>query len=116
MQGEVYARGNTYTCRVEVAPGSEPNNGRTTDIPPGDFQQVSSSWCDGSNHTSSFNGVAREPRPHRPQGSLPGGGRERSTVPSRCPAAPNFNNRPNHEPFGFIVRVVVTSVQGSGRR
>ena len=55
-QGDVYARGGTYTCRVEVAPGSEPNNGRTTDIPPGDFQQVSSSWCDGRNHTSAFSG------------------------------------------------------------
>ena len=48
MRGEVYARGSAYTCRVEVAPGSEPNNGSTTDIPPGDFKLVSSAWCDGS--------------------------------------------------------------------
>ena len=31
--GEIYARGGTYACRVEGAPGSEPNNGRTTDSP-----------------------------------------------------------------------------------
>ena len=38
VRGDVYARGSAYTCRVEVAPGSEPNNGSTTDIPAGRLQ------------------------------------------------------------------------------
>ena len=38
VRGDVYARGSAYTCRVEVAPGSEPNNASTTDIPAGDFK------------------------------------------------------------------------------
>jgi hypothetical protein len=32
---------------VLVAPGSEPNNGLTSDVAPGDFQAVASSWCNG---------------------------------------------------------------------
>jgi subtilase family protein len=112
IRGEVYARGATYTCRVEVAPGSEPNNGRTTDIPPGDFKQVTSSWCNGSNHSSSFDGVLAsldlaDLRSRFPVATGSFNGPEPTVAP------PNFNNRPNQEPFGFVVRVVITSVQGA---
>jgi hypothetical protein len=112
IRGEVYARGGTYTCRVEVAPGSEPNNGRTTDIPPGDFQTISSGWCNGSNHTAPFSGViatvdlnALKARFPATAGSFNG--------PEPIPGPPNFNNRPNQEPFGFVVRLVATRVQGA---
>jgi hypothetical protein len=110
VRGQVYARGHTYSCKVYVAPGSEPNNGLTTDAPPGDLQQISSNWCDGANHSSSFDGLlasidiaqlkARFPAD---TGSFNG--------KDATPGPPNFNNRPNNEPFGFTVRVIVTSVQ-----
>src|SRR5205085_1742206 len=57
VQGLVYARGNAYTCKVYVAPGSEPNNGLASDTPAGDFHQVASSWCDGSTHSAQFQGA-----------------------------------------------------------
>ena len=112
VRGDVYARGSGYTCRVEVAPGSEPNNGSTTDIPAGDFKVVSSAWCDGSTHTSEFSGAlatldlddlkARFPAT---AGAFNG--------PEPNPGPPNFNGRPNTEPYGFVVRVVVTNTAGA---
>ena len=110
VRGHVYARGHTYSCKVYVAPGSEPNNNLTTDIPGGDFEQVSSSWCDGSNHSSSFDGsLANLDIAHLktrfPADTLDFNGKDAT------PGPPNFNNRPNNEPFGFVVRVIVTSVQ-----
>jgi FG-GAP repeat protein len=113
VQGEVFARGNYYSCRVEVAPGSEPNNGRTTDIPPGDFKRVSSNWCDGTLRTSSFEGVLADLDLQDLKSRFP------STAgnfngPEPVPGPPNFNGRPNHEPYGFVVRVVVeTAAFGS---
>ena len=111
IRGQVYARGHTYNCKVYVAPGSEPNNNLTTDLPPGDFQQISSSWCDGSNHSSSFDGSLANIdiaalKARFPADTLNFNGKDAS------PGPPNFNNRPNNEPFGFVVRVIVTSVQG----
>ena len=112
LDGYVNARG-PYTCRVEVAPGGEPNNGLTGDSPPGDFQAVASSWCDGSTvHTSSFNGQLAAL-------SL-------SDLASRFPAtAGSFNGRepglgvqtsngrPNTMPYAFTVRVAVTTAGSS---
>jgi Subtilase family len=110
IRGQVYARGHSYSCKVFVAPGSEPNNGLVTDTPPGDFEQVSSNWCDGSSHSASFDGslanidIAHlKSRFPADTGSFNG--------KDATPGPPNFNNRPNNEPFGFVVRVVVTSVQ-----
>jgi hypothetical protein len=111
VRGQVYARGHTYSCAVYVAPGSEPNNNLTTDLPPGDFEQVSSSWCDGSTQSSSFDGsLASIDIAHLksrfPADTLSFNGKDAS------PGPPNFNNRPNNEPFGFVVRVIVTTVEG----
>ncbi len=110
VSGDVYARGNAYTCRVYVAPGSEPNNGMTTDIPPGDFEAVQSTWCDGTPRTTAFSGglgvistAALKARFPADTGAF--NGRDAS------PGPPNFNNRPNNEPFGFTVKVVVSSEQ-----
>jgi hypothetical protein len=111
IEGQVYARGSSYSCTVLVAPGSEPNNGLTSDVPPGDFQAVSSSWCNGSSHTSPFDGTLAQLniadlKSRFPASNLNFDGREPP------PAAPNFNNRPNQEPFGFTVKVVVTASPG----
>ena len=110
VRGAVHARGAGYTCRVEVAPGSEPNNGSTTDIPAGDFKLVSSDWCDGTTRTSAFDGALAtldladlKSRFPPSAGTFDG--------PEPAPGPPNFNGRPNHEPYGFVVRVVVTSEQ-----
>jgi hypothetical protein len=110
VRGQVFARNSAYTCRVEVAPGSEPNNGRTTDTPPGDFQQVSSAWCDGTSRTNAFDGVLATVDLNQLEARFPAtaGG---FNGPEPSPGPPNFNNRPNTEPFGFVVRVVVTSTQ-----
>jgi uncharacterized repeat protein (TIGR01451 family) len=111
IDGHVFARGTPYTCRVEVAPGSEPNNGLTTDIPPGDFKVVSSSWCDGTQHTSTFDGTLatldlNDLKSRFPASNLSFNG------PEPVPGPPNFNGRPNTEPFGFTVRVVATASVG----
>jgi hypothetical protein len=110
VHGQVYARGHAYSCKVFVAPGSEPNNGLTTDLPPGDFQQVSSNWCDGGTHSASFDGslanidIAQlKARFPATTGAFNG--------PEPPPGPPNFNGRPNTEPYGFTVRVIATSVQ-----
>jgi hypothetical protein len=107
IEGQVYARGHNYSCKVYVAPGSEPNNGFTA---PGDFTQVSSSWCDGSNHSSARDGSLgtiniAELKARFPADTLSFNGKDAT------PGPPNFNNRPNNEPFGFTVRVIVTSLQ-----
>jgi hypothetical protein len=111
VRGHVYARGHTYNCRVYVAPGSEPNNSLTTDSPPGDFEQVSSNWCDGSNHSAAFDGsLANLDIAHLktrfPADTLNFDGKDAT------PGPPNFNNRPNNEPFGFTVMVLVESNHG----
>jgi hypothetical protein len=112
VRGQVYARGNTYTCRVEVAPGSEPNNGRTTDVPPGDFQPVSSDWCNGTNRSTEFSGLLATLDLSQVKALFPTTSGS-FNGPEPTPSAPNFNNRPNQEPYGFVVRVVVTETQGS---
>jgi subtilase family protein/FG-GAP repeat protein len=111
IRGQVYARGHAYSCKVYVAPGSEPNNGLATDLPPGDFQPVSSNWCDGGTHSSSFDGSLASIdigvlKARFPADANNFDGREPP------PGPPNLNGRPNTEPYGFTVRVIVTSVQG----
>jgi uncharacterized repeat protein (TIGR01451 family) len=118
IEGQVFAREASYSCTVLVAPGSEPNNNLSTDIPPGDFQAVPAapeSPCDGSpGHTEAFDGTLAHVEISSlltglqfrfPPGTL-FNGREPP------PAAPNFNNRPNQEPYGFTVKVVVTASPG----
>ncbi|MFL5886664.1 MAG: S8 family serine peptidase, partial [Thermoleophilaceae bacterium] len=116
VKGHVGGSGNGYTCVVEAAPGSEPDNSSTADG--GDFQKLSSSWCDGSTaHSGDFDGTLA---------SI-----DVSALKARFPAGTNFNgpdeppltdvhggptkqnNRPGQEPFGFTVRVVVTAKQGA---
>ena len=111
VSGHVYARGEAYTCQVEVAPGSYPNNG---EVPAGDFSPVSSTECDGvTPRSDAYDGVL--------------GTVDVATLKARFPAnatgfdgrepgigtAQTSNGRPNIEPYGFVVRVVVTK-SGAG--
>ena len=110
VRGQVYARGHAYSCKVYVAPGSEPNNGFATDLPAGDFEQVPSSWCDGGTHSAAFDGsLATIDIAHLKTLFPATAGNFDGAEPP--PGPPNFNGRPNTEPYGFTVRVIVTSVQ-----
>ena len=113
VRGDVHARGNAYTCRVEVAPGSEPNNGSTTDIPAGRLQGRQLRLVRRLHPHERVQRRPCHPRPQRPQdhASPPTAGAFNGPEPS--PGPPNFNGRPNTEPYGFVVRVVATTTLGS---
>lgn len=103
VRGDVGARGRSYTCRVEVAPGSQPNNAE-------DFAAVESQWCDGSERSEGFGGVigtvdiaALKARFPATAGSFDG--RESGALPAL------HSRRPNSEPYGFTVRVLVETVE-----
>jgi hypothetical protein len=111
VSGHTFARGSSYTCRVEVAPGSEPNN----DL---DFAQVTSSWCDGKTaHTGSFDGTLANVDIAALKARFPVGTSFDGAQPTAASSA-NHNNRPAGEPNGFTVRLVVTSgkLVGQDRR
>jgi hypothetical protein len=105
--GYVNAR-RAYTCRVDVAPGAQPDNARTTDRPAGDFEQVTSSWCDGRTpRTTAFSGTLAEVDTARLRGRFP-------PLPQGFTGNENgglvqtSNGRPNTLPYAFTVRVVVS--------
>ena len=90
-------------------PASSPNNGRTTDIPPGDFQPCRHGWCDGSTHTSAVRRRARDRSTSSDlQVPLPARRPELQRARAAAPSPPNDNGRPNTAPHGFVVKLVVT--------
>ncbi|HEU4979227.1 MAG TPA: FG-GAP-like repeat-containing protein [Solirubrobacteraceae bacterium] len=112
VTAQLDARGAAYTCSVEVAPGSYPNNDTTANG--GDFAPVDSAWCDGTTaHRERFDGASplayvdiAKLRAMFPltagdfDGREPGIGTTQET-----------GGRPDIEPYGFTIRVVATSVQ-----
>jgi hypothetical protein len=109
ISGDVGARSEDYTCTVEVAPGSEPNN---DPAPAGDFVKVASNWCDGATTRSHpFAGVLAQINITDLKSKFPPN--TNFAGPEATPGAPNFNNRPNAETYGFTVRLVVTLKNGS---
>jgi hypothetical protein len=112
--GYVNAR-SPYTCQVQFAPGAEPNNGLTTDTPPGDFENAASSWCDGATvHETPYSGTIAEI--------------DTATLEARFPAnvhgfdgsengglAQTSSGRPNTRPYAFTVRVVVSTASTATR-
>jgi hypothetical protein len=108
IAGYVNAR-TAYTCQVEVAPGAEPNNGVVSDTPPGDFAPVPSSYCDGHTlHSTPFHGTLGEIDTASLRASFPAnvqgfGGNENGGL------SQTSNGRPNTLPYGFTVRVVVST-------
>ena len=81
--------------------------------PPGDFQPVASSWCDGERAHGAFDGVLATRRRRRAEGALPGK-RPALQRPEPAPGRANFNGRPNTEPYGFVVKVVATLEAAGG--
>ncbi len=104
IEGFVNARGSDYTCKVEIAPGGQPDN--TTD-----FHTVDSDWCNGKHHSSAHSGVLGQVTTSSLKALYPAGnpssfdGNENGGLPAQT-----SNGRPNTMPYAFTVRVVVTTV------
>jgi hypothetical protein len=111
IDGFVNAR-TGYTCRVEIAPGAEPNNAPTK--AEGDFAPVPSSYCNGSTvHTSSFNGLLGTVTTSTLEAMFPKGDPASFTGNENGGLAQASNGRPNTLPYAFTVRVVVATAAGS---
>ncbi len=115
VRGAVFARGESYTCRVLVAPGAYPND---DEAPAGDFQAVAGGPCDGTTARSGpLEGVLGNVDVEALKGRYPPGSTGNFDGPETG-AAPNrqtSNGRPNTAPYGFVVKVLATSVQGVER-
>jgi hypothetical protein len=111
VNGYVNAR-TGYTCRVEVAPGAQPNNATTTSS--GDFAAVSSSFCNGSTvHKSAFKGLLANIPTATLQALYPPGKPASFTGNENGGSAQTSNGRPNTLPYAFTIRVVVKSASGA---
>jgi hypothetical protein len=108
VTGHVGARGAPYSCRIEVAPGSYPNNASTSDVPPGDFSPVPSAHCNGTARTASFDGVLGSVDVAALKARFPANATGHNGREPGIGTAQTSNGRPNIEPYGFVVRVVVT--------
>ncbi|HEX2232736.1 MAG TPA: S8 family serine peptidase, partial [Thermoleophilaceae bacterium] len=113
VRGEVDARGGDYSCRLFVAPGSYPNNSSTADD--GDFEPVAGDHhCNGDDRTGRFAGVVGTVdiaalKERFPDNTADFKGREPGEGTSQTPTS----GRPNIDPYGFVVKLVVTR-EGTG--
>jgi hypothetical protein len=111
LEGYVNAR-TGYTCRVEIAPGAQPNNASTASS--GDFAKVSSSYCDGkTEHSSSFRGLLANVGTAELKTMFPKENPSSFTGNENGGSAQTSNGRPNTLPYAFTVRVVVASAPGA---
>jgi hypothetical protein len=111
LDGSVGARGK-YTCRVEVAPGAQPNNAPSGAS--GDFASVPSNFCDGSTvHGKSFSGLLANVSTSTLAAMFPKGAPTSFTGNENGGTAQSSNGRPNTLPYAFTVRVVVSTAPGS---
>jgi hypothetical protein len=100
-----------YTCRVEVAPGAQPNNAPTSSG--GDFAAVPSSYCDGTTtHAKAFNGLLANVSTATLKAMFPKGNPVSFTGNENGGNAQTSNGRPNTLPYAFTVRVVVSTASG----
>jgi hypothetical protein len=111
VDGYVNARTN-YTCRIEIAPGANPNNAPTSSS--GDFAELSSSYCDGKTaHSSAFTGLLGSVSTAKLQAMFPPGNPTSFTGNENGGTAQTANGRPNTLPYAFTVRVVVSTAAGA---
>src|SRR5436190_2565044 len=111
VNGYVNAR-TGYTCRVEVAPGAQPNNATTSSV--GDFAAVTSSFCNGTTvHNSAFKGLLANIPTATLQALFPPGKPVSFTGNENGGSAQTSNGRPNTLPYAFTIRVVVKSASGA---
>jgi hypothetical protein len=111
VEGRVNSRSN-YTCRVEVAPGGQPNNQPSS--ADGDFAPVPSSWCDGASvRSGSHSGLLATIETAALEAMFPAGDPTSFTGNENGGLAQTSNGRPNTLPYAFTVRIVVTTAPGS---
>ncbi|MEA2272995.1 MAG: hypothetical protein QOI98_1703, partial [Solirubrobacteraceae bacterium] len=109
------APGDTYSCQLLVAPGAQPNNALTTDVPPGDFAPVPGGWCDGTARAGAHDGALGAVNLAALKARFPAtAGNFRGREPGL--GAQTSNGRPNTEPYAFTVKVVVTAGTGAAAR
>jgi hypothetical protein len=112
VNGYVSAR-TSYTCRVEIAPGAQPNNASSGSS--GDFVTVPSTYCNGTKHSTPRSGLLASVSVATLQSLFPHG------VPTSFTGNENggpglaqtANGRPNTLPYAFTVRLVVKSAAGA---
>ncbi|HEV3000562.1 MAG TPA: S8 family serine peptidase [Solirubrobacteraceae bacterium] len=109
VRGMVGARGRPYTCRVLVAPGSYPNN---AEDPLGDFAEVDGGHCDGTQRETPYTGPLADVDLNALKARFPPdaqgfNGRETGTTGNQ-----SHSGRPNDDPYGFVVKVVVATADG----
>jgi hypothetical protein len=111
VDGSVNAR-TDYTCRVEVAPGAQPNNASTGAT--GDFAKLSSSYCDGTTaHSSPYSGLLANVSTAALEAMFPHGDPTSFTGNENGGTEQSSNGRPNTLPYAFTVRVVVATASGA---
>jgi hypothetical protein len=111
LSGYVNAR-TSYTCRVEIAPGANPNNAPKSST--GDFAKVPSTYCDGTTtHASPFSGLLAKVSTEELKAMFPHGVPASFTGNENGGTPQTSNGRPNTLPYAFTVRVVVSSATGA---
>jgi hypothetical protein len=107
LDGYVNARGK-YTCRVEIAPGAQPDNAGTP--AGGDFATVPSSYCNGTSvHGSARRGLLATVNVAALEAMFPVGDPTSFTGNENGGLVQTSNGRPNTLPYAFTVRVVVST-------
>jgi Subtilase family/FG-GAP-like repeat len=110
VRGAVGARGRQYTCRILVAPGSYPNN---SEDPVGDFLPIANGHCNGtSQHTADFNGPLGDIDINALKARFPPDAGEHRERETGATGNQSHNGRPNDDPYGFVVKLVVSTTEG----
>jgi hypothetical protein len=113
LDGYVNARAS-YTCQVDIAPGVEPDNAPATASPAGDFHQIPSSYCNGTTaHTGPRSGLLASVNIAKLKALFPSGNPSSFTGNENGGIAQDQSGRPNTQPYGFTVRVIVKTVKGT---
>jgi len=113
VEGEVFARGADYRCRVLVAPGQYPNQHEAGDTPPGDFKPISTpGYCDGSLRAGAdaqklHKGTLAQINVAALKAQFPRGTNFTGSIPPATPVT--GNGRPFFAPQAFTFKVVVTT-------
>jgi hypothetical protein len=113
LEGYVSAR-TSYTCRVEIAPGAQPNNQQTSAS--GDFAEVPSPFCNGKTaHASAFKGLLASVSVATLKAMFPPSDPNGFTGNENGGTGNTQSNsgRPNTLPYAFTVRVVVATAAGA---
>jgi len=102
-----------YTCRIDIAPGVQPNNDLASASPAGDFHTVASSYCDGASvHSGAHSGLLAAVNVAYVKSLFPSGDPSSFTGNENGGQPQSENGRPNTQPYGFTVRVVVSTASG----